>query len=93
MKCNKLLSENTTAGITGSGTAHVFASVHLVAKVTGSGDIYYSGNPPSPEIQIRLEAVLFRKKNKCFSKNSKNRRSLNKRGYLVTLKESPLILS
>lgn len=49
LKCKKLLSENTTADITGSGTAHVFASVHLLAKITGSGDIYYSGNPPSPE--------------------------------------------
>jgi hypothetical protein len=45
IKCKNLLSENTTAGITGSGTAHVFASVHLLAKVTGSGDIYYSGQP------------------------------------------------
>ncbi|MEJ7674068.1 MAG: head GIN domain-containing protein [Chitinophagaceae bacterium] len=51
IKCNKLLSENTTVSVTGSGTAHVFASVHLLAKVTGSGDIYYSGNPPSPEIR------------------------------------------
>jgi len=50
LKCKKLLSENTTAGITGSGTAHVFASVHLLAKITGSGDIYYSGHPTSPEI-------------------------------------------
>ena len=44
-KCSNLLSENTTASITGSGTAHVYASVHLLAKVTGSGDIYYSGHP------------------------------------------------
>jgi len=50
IKCNKLLSENTEANITGSGTAHVFASVHLVAKIIGSGDIYYSGNPSSPDI-------------------------------------------
>ena len=45
LKCKKLLSENTIAGITGSGTAHVFASVHLLGKVTGSGDVYYSGHP------------------------------------------------
>ena len=44
-KCSNLLSENTTASITGSGTAHVYASVHLLAKVTGSGDIFYSGHP------------------------------------------------
>jgi hypothetical protein len=50
INCRKLLSENTTAGITGSGTAHVFASVHLLAKTTGSGDIFYSGSP-AVEIQ------------------------------------------
>ncbi|MDB5200293.1 MAG: hypothetical protein JWO92_2256 [Chitinophagaceae bacterium] len=50
LNCGKLLSENTTAVVTGSGTAHVFASVHLLAKVTGSGDILYSGNPTTPEI-------------------------------------------
>ena len=44
-KCSNLLSEKTTASITGSGTAHVFVSVHLLAKVTGSGDIYYAGHP------------------------------------------------
>ncbi|MDQ6609223.1 MAG: DUF2807 domain-containing protein, partial [Bacteroidota bacterium] len=51
IKCKELLSENTTVSIAGSGTAHVFASVHLNAKVSGAGDIYYSGNPPSPEIR------------------------------------------
>lgn len=50
IKCSKLLSENTSITVSGSGTAHVFASVHLMAKVSGSGDIYYSGNPSSPEI-------------------------------------------
>ncbi len=45
IKCRNLLSENTTASITGSGTAHVYASVHVIGKVTGSGDIYYSGSP------------------------------------------------
>ncbi|MEO6452582.1 MAG: head GIN domain-containing protein [Ginsengibacter sp.] len=49
LKCKNLLSENATVSIFGSGTAHVFASVHLKASTTGSGDIYYSGNPSSPE--------------------------------------------
>lgn len=49
IKSNRLLSENTNATVSGSGSAHVFASLHLVAKVSGSGDIYYSGNPASPE--------------------------------------------
>lgn len=51
IKCNNLLSENTTVIVSGSGTAHVFASVNLAAKVSGSGNIYYSGNPSSPEIK------------------------------------------
>ena len=50
LKCTDLLSENTTANVSGSGTAHVFASVNLNAKVSGSGDIVYSGNPASPVI-------------------------------------------
>lgn len=50
LKCKDLLSENTEVKVTGSGTAHVFASVSLDARVTGSGDIYYGGNPPSPSI-------------------------------------------
>jgi len=50
LRCRDLLSENTNVSVSGSGTAHVFSSVHLVAKVSGSGDIYYSGNPASPDI-------------------------------------------
>lgn len=45
IKCGELLSENTTASITGSGTAHVYASVHLIGKIIGSGDILYRGSP------------------------------------------------
>lgn len=50
LKAKSLLSENTEIKVTGSGSAHVFASVSLTANVTGSGDIYYSGNTPSPTI-------------------------------------------
>ena len=50
VNCGNLQSENTSITISGSGNAHVFASVHLIAKTSGSGDIYYLGNPPSPEI-------------------------------------------
>lgn len=49
-KCRDLMSENTTVDVAGSGTAHVFASLKLTAKVSGSGDIIYSGNPSSPSI-------------------------------------------
>lgn len=52
IKCRDLLSENTSVIIAGSGTAHVFASVNLNATVSGSGDIFYSGNPTSPETHI-----------------------------------------
>jgi len=50
VNCGALESENTTVKIAGSGSAHVFASVHLSATVVGSGNVYYRGNPSSPEI-------------------------------------------
>lgn len=50
LNCGKLQSENATIHVSGSGNAHVFASVHLSATVSGSGDVFYSGNPTSPEI-------------------------------------------
>jgi hypothetical protein len=50
LKCGGLQSENATVSVSGSGNAHVFASVHLSATVSGSGDVYYLGNPSSPEI-------------------------------------------
>jgi hypothetical protein len=50
VNCGNLQSENTTISISGSGNAHVFASLHLNARTSGSGDIFYSGNPQSPEI-------------------------------------------
>lgn len=46
---NNLLAENTTIKVSGSGTAYVFASVKMDAKVTGSGSIFYSGNPSSTQ--------------------------------------------
>lgn len=50
LNCSDLQSENASVSIAGSGNAHVFASVHLKANTVGSGDIYYRGNPSSPEI-------------------------------------------
>jgi hypothetical protein len=50
VNCGGLESENATVRVSGSGNAHVFASVHLSASASGSGDVYYRGNPPSPEI-------------------------------------------
>lgn len=48
--CAKLQSENTTVDVSGVGDAHVFASVHLKATVSGTGSVYYRGNPQNPEI-------------------------------------------
>ena len=52
VKCSELKSENANIKVSGSSNAHVFASVSLKVNVTGSGDVYYSGNPSSPEIHI-----------------------------------------
>ncbi len=50
LDCGDLQSENTTVSVSGSGNAHVFASVSLHARASGSGDVYYRGKPGSPEI-------------------------------------------
>lgn len=50
LDCSGLQSENTTVSVSGSGNAHVFASVSLKARASGSGDVHYRGNPASPEI-------------------------------------------
>jgi len=50
INCGGLESENARVKIIGSGNAHVFASVHLSVDIVGSGDVYYRGNPSSPEI-------------------------------------------
>lgn len=46
-KGEKLLAENSTIKITGSGNAYVYCSTALKANITGSGDIFYFGNPTS----------------------------------------------
>ena len=51
LKCRELLAEHSNVKITGSGTAHVFASSRLKATTTGSGNIFYSGNPTFQEIK------------------------------------------
>lgn len=50
LKCQNLKSENAVVRVSGSSNAHIFASVSLKVNVSGSGDVYYSGNPASPEI-------------------------------------------
>lgn len=51
-ECADLKSENVAVRVSGSSDVHVFASVTLKVNVTGSGDVYYGGNPTSPEIHI-----------------------------------------
>src|SRR5665213_29662 len=48
--CGNLQSENTTVRVSGVGDAHVFASVHLDATVSGTGTVHYRGNPQNQEI-------------------------------------------
>ena len=52
VKCANLKSENAVIRVSGSSDVHVFASVSLKVNVTGSGDVYYGGNPATPEIHI-----------------------------------------
>ena len=42
---SKLQSNNATITINGSGDAKIWASESLTAKVIGSGDITYYGDP------------------------------------------------
>ena len=48
--CGNLESENTKVNVSGVGDAHVFASVRLDATVSGTGNVYYRGNPQNPQI-------------------------------------------
>lgn len=47
MVCNKLNSQNATILLSGSGSIDVNCAKALEAKISGSGTIYYSGNPSS----------------------------------------------
>ncbi|MEO7801250.1 MAG: head GIN domain-containing protein [Ginsengibacter sp.] len=50
LKSSELLAENADVSIAGSGTASVHCSVKLKARASGSGSIYYSGNPQDQQI-------------------------------------------
>ncbi|OUR99002.1 DUF2807 domain-containing protein [Flavobacteriales bacterium 33_180_T64] len=47
-----LQSTNTDVSVTGSGDAAVVCSGHLKARVTGSGDIEYRGNPKTEDTKV-----------------------------------------
>lgn len=52
VNCKNLKSENASVHVAGSSDVHVYASMGLKVNVAGSGDVYYSGNPTSPDIRI-----------------------------------------
>ncbi|WP_452226239.1 head GIN domain-containing protein [Lacinutrix cladophorae] len=49
---NSLQSENTEVSVTGSGDAEVVSTEFLKARVSGSGDIEYSGNPKKEDTKV-----------------------------------------
>ena len=51
VNCENLKSEKAEVKISGSSDVKVFASVGLKVSISGSGDVFYSGNPPNPEIR------------------------------------------
>jgi len=40
-------TQNAVVTVAGSGEANVYASAHLDARVSGSGDVFYYGDPPN----------------------------------------------
>lgn len=51
-KGSALKAENTQAYVSGSGDAKVYASNNLKARVNGSGNIDYSGNPKTNDTKV-----------------------------------------
>ena len=49
---SSLISKNTQVYVSGSGDAKVHASETLKARVSGSGDIQYSGNPKNSDTKV-----------------------------------------
>lgn len=49
---NSLTAENTEVYVSGSGDAKVTATMSIKARVNGSGDIEYSGNPTKSDTKV-----------------------------------------
>jgi len=49
---NNLHAENTEVSVTGSGDAEVYSTETLKARVSGSGDIEYHGNPKKEDTKV-----------------------------------------
>ena len=52
INATELVSTNVDSTITGSGDCKVFCSEFLQARVNGSGDIDYSGNPKKKDTKV-----------------------------------------
>ncbi|NCO64051.1 MAG: DUF2807 domain-containing protein [Flavobacteriales bacterium] len=48
----ELQSNNTEVSVSGSGNAEVVSTENIVAKVAGSGDIVYKGNPKTEDTKV-----------------------------------------
>ncbi|MBZ0326680.1 MAG: DUF2807 domain-containing protein [Altibacter sp.] len=47
-----LIADNVQAYVSGSGDAKVYAKKHIKARVNGSGDIRYAGNPEKSDTKV-----------------------------------------
>lgn len=48
----ELQSNNTEVSVSGSGNAEVVSNENIIAKVAGSGDIVYKGNPKTEDTKV-----------------------------------------
>jgi Putative auto-transporter adhesin, head GIN domain len=52
VSANKLNAKEVECGISGSGTINVFCTESLKARISGSGDIFYYGNPKISDTKV-----------------------------------------
>ena len=53
-----LISQNTNVSCSGSGDAKVVAKGKLKARINGSGDIIYKGNPEKSDVNVTGSGVI-----------------------------------
>lgn len=58
--CSNLTSQNASALVSGSGNIQVNCSNSLEAKISGSGNIFYSGNPETVDKKFQVQEILKR---------------------------------
>ncbi len=52
IKAYELQSNDADVKIAGSGTIRISVKDNLIAKVSGSGDVYYKGNPKKQDVKV-----------------------------------------